>query len=217
MQFSSLEFIFLYLPVCLLCYFLLPWKWRNPVLLLFSLLFYGWEQPLYVTVMLFTIAVDWLCGRGIGFFMVRGKNKQADRLMTLAVVLNLSLLAFFKYAGLFLDTLRSLPGLSSVPEWHVTLPIGISFYTFQSLSYVIDVRRGTVAAQKNPVVFGTYVTMFPQLIAGPIVRYADVENELLTGVRPDWSRVGNGVRRFICGLCKKFPDHIKNTGIGSRI
>ncbi len=203
MLFSSLEFLFLYLPLCLLCYFVIPWKYRNFVLLVFSLIFYGWEKPAYVAIMVFVTTLDWACGAGVEKYLCAGREKAADRLTAAGIVVNLLLLAFFKYTGLLLDTLRLLPFLSGLPIFHPALPIGISFYTFQSLSYVIDVRRGTVRAQKNPLVFGTYVAMFPQLIAGPIVRYETVEEELLHGLRPDVDRIAKGIRRFICGLCKK--------------
>ena len=199
MLFSSLEFLYLYLPLTLLLYFTLPLRWRNPVLLIFSLIFYGWGEPVYVFLMVFTILVDYAAG----LLIERAKTDKGRRAWLIAaVVINLALLAFFKYSGFVLDNLRRIPALASLPTFSIPLPIGISFYTFQALSYVIDVYRREVAAQKDPVAFGTYVTLFPQLIAGPIVRYSDVDQQLTDRSHTLLDAAG-GARTFIGGLCKK--------------
>ena len=187
MLFSSLEFLGLFLPVTLLVYFLAPRRWRNLVLFLFSLLFYGWGEPVYVFLMLFTITADFFLG-----LLVAKSHSRAH--LAVAVVLNLALLAFFKYYDLF----ASLVGL---PTLGIPLPVGISFYTFQALSYVVDVYRGS-GAQKSFVDFGTYITMFPQLIAGPIVRYDDISDELRER-RMSSERAARGILRFVAGLSKK--------------
>ena len=187
MLFSSLEFLGLFLPVTLFVYFLVPRRWRNLVLFLFSLLFYGWGEPVYVFLMLFTIAADFFLG-----LLVAKTHSRAH--LALAVILNLALLAFFKYYDLF----ASLVGL---PTLGIPLPVGISFYTFQALSYVVDVYRGS-SAQRSFVDFGTYITMFPQLIAGPIVRYDDIADELRER-RFSSERAAHGILRFVAGLSKK--------------
>ena len=199
MLFSSLEFLYLFLPLTLLLYFTLPLRWRNPVLLVVSLVFYGWGEPVYVFLMVFTILVDYAAG----LLIERAKTDKGRRAwLVTAIVINLALLAFFKYSGFVLDNLRRIPALSSLPTFSVPLPIGISFYTFQALSYVIDVYRREVKAQKDPVAFGTYVTLFPQLIAGPIVRYSDVDQQLTDRTHTLLDAAG-GARTFVCGLCKK--------------
>ncbi len=199
MLFSSLEFLYLYLPVTLLLYFVTPLAWRNLVLLLVSLVFYGWSEPVYLFLMVFTILADYAAGLLI---QRAGTPRARKRWLIAAIVLNLGLLAFFKYSGWLLDTLRFIPALAFLPRLSVALPIGISFYTFQALSYVIDVYRGEVRAQRDPIAFGTYVTLFPQLIAGPIVRYSDVDEQLTARTHSVLMAAG-GARTFICGLCKK--------------
>lgn len=199
MLFSSLEFLYLFLPLTLLLYFIVPLRFRNPVLLVFSLIFYGWGEPLYVFLMIFTILVDFAAG----LLIERAKTDKGRKgWLVAAIVINLLLLAFFKYSGFILDNLRRIPALSGLPTLSVALPIGISFYTFQALSYVIDVYRREVACQKDPIAFGTYVTLFPQLIAGPIVRYSDVDKDL-TSRTHSVSLAASGARTFVCGLCKK--------------
>lgn len=202
MLFSSLEFLFLFLPLTLLCYFFVPLKARNVVLLLFSLIFYGWGERIYIWLMVFTILIDYLAGILVEHAKRKERPRAARGWLIAAVVINLTLLGFFKYADFFLDNLRLIPGLSSLPSLGLSLPIGISFYTFQALSYVIDVYRGEVAAQKNAVSFGTYVTLFPQLIAGPIVRYRDVAAELAHR-NHSMTAAASGARTFLCGLAKK--------------
>ena len=199
MLFSSLEFLYLFLPITLLLYFLAPARWRNPLLFAVSLVFYGWGEPRYIALMLFTIAVDYLSG----LWMARLATRRGRRvLLAVTVLINLGLLAFFKYSGFIADNLRRLPVLKSLPVLTVALPLGISFYTFQALSYVVDVYRGDVSAQRNPIAFGTYVTLFPQLVAGPIVRYSDVAKEL-TSRKSTLIDVAGGIRTFAAGLCKK--------------
>ncbi len=202
MLFSSLEFLFLFLPLTLLCYFLVPLRARNVVLLIFSLIFYGWGERIYVWLMVFTILLDYLAGLLVERARKKDRPRAARAWLIAAVATNLAILGFFKYADFILDNLRLIPGLSGLPTLGLSLPIGISFYTFQALSYVIDVYRGEVAAQRSAVAFGTYVTLFPQLIAGPIVRYRDVARELEHRTHT-FSAAASGARTFLCGLCKK--------------
>ena len=198
MLFSSLPFLFYFLPAVILIYFLVPRGCRNAVLLLSSLFFYGWGEPKYVLLMMATIALFYGCGLAIE----KANTKIWMRIwLTLSVVISLSLLAVFKYADFFLTSFNSVTGLS-LPLLKLALPIGISFYTFQCLSYTVDVYRGNVPAQKNPISFGAYVALFPQLIAGPIVRYVDIARELeeRTHSLEDFTL---GLRRFLVGLGKK--------------
>lgn len=201
MVFSSLEFIFVFLASVLAVYYLVPPKARNIVLLLFSLVFYGWGEPVYVFLMIATITVDYICGYIIGRDL-DSKPKRAKVTLIVSIVINLALLGVFKYYDFFAGTLNSLLGRGVFPTLGLTLPIGISFYTFQALSYVIDVYRRDARVQKNIAAFGTYVTLFPQLIAGPIVRYADVDDQL-RGRTHSLTLFASGCRTFICGLAKK--------------
>ena len=200
MVFSSNIFLFFFLPAVLLFYYLLPRSLRNAVLLLGSLVFYAWGEPVYIFLMLFTILLNYLSG----LMLERRKQegRQAKGVLICAVVLNLGLLAFFKYAGFFLRSVRMIPGMPGFPIPEIILPIGISFYIFQSMSYVIDVWRGDVAAQRNLTSFAAYVSMFPQLIAGPIVRYRDVA-EQLESRRENLPQFAAGVELFVLGLSKK--------------
>ncbi len=201
MLFSSLEFIFLFLPVTLALYYAVPMKLRNLVLFIMSIIFYGWDVKQYIFLMLATIFVDYGMAIAVSAVMKRGKNKEAKWLLALTVLLNLAILGFFKYFGFAADIFTSITGIEArVPN--VTLPVGISFYTFQSLSYVIDVYRKECAAQLDPITFGTYVTMYPQLIAGPIVRYVDVEKQLQSR-KHSFAMFADGVRVFTVGLSKK--------------
>ena len=201
MVFSSLEFIFVFLASVLAVYYLVPPKARNIVLLLFSLVFYGWGEPVYVFLMIATITVDCICGYIIGRDL-DSKPKRAKVTLIVSIVINLALLGVFKYYDFFAGTLNSLLGRGVFPTLGLTLPIGISFYTFQALSYVIDVYRRDARVQKNIAAFGTYVTLFPQLIAGPIVRYADVDDQLRERTH-SLTLFASGCRTFICGLAKK--------------
>ncbi|MBR0205293.1 MAG: MBOAT family protein [Clostridia bacterium] len=198
MIFSSLTFLFVFLPVTLLGYRLLPKRLRIGFLLLASLIFYAWGEPLYVFLMAGSILVNWLLG-----FQVAKDGPRKKAFLALSIVLNLLLLLIFKYTGLLWDTVKGLfPVPLSEKTVAIRLPIGISFFTFQIMSYVIDVYRGKAKAQKNPILFGAYVSMFPQLIAGPIVRYVDIEAQL---DQPDLSLEGfsQGVGLFVVGLGKK--------------
>lgn len=200
MVFSSLLFLFMYLPVVLLIYYATPRKYRNLFLFFANLVFYGWGEPVYVTLMLFSTVVDYTCGYFIDKY--RTKNRKIAKTFLIAsVVINLSLLGFFKYAGFITDTLNAIP-FFSLPSIEVPLPIGISFYTFQTMSYSIDVYRNDAPIQRNIISFGTYVALFPQLIAGPIVRYKDVAYQLnhRKETLQDFTR---GVKLFCIGLAKK--------------
>ncbi len=200
MVFSSLEFMFLYFPVVLLLYFVTPLKWRNVTLFVTSLIFYGWGEPLYVFLMLATITVDYFFGWMVGKYR-ESNRKRARAYMVAAIVINLAILGFFKYANLVVDTITALTGVT-LTHIDVPLPVGISFYTFQALSYVIDVYRMDANAQRNYTAFGTYVTLFPQLIAGPIVRYQDVDDQLRSRTH-SMERFASGVRTLAAGMGKK--------------
>ena len=198
MLFSGIPFLYYFLPAVLLCYFLVPHQLKNGVLLLFSLVFYGWGEPKLVFLMIFTIAVFYLCGLAMG---KAAQQRWKKFWLMVSVVVSLSLLGLFKYADFFIGSINAVTGLS-LPLLKLALPVGISFYTFQCLSYTIDVYRGTAEVQKDPVAFGAYVTLFPQLIAGPIVRYVDVAKELKHRSHT-WENLAYGLRRFLVGLSKK--------------
>ena len=198
MLFSSVPFLFYFLPCVLLVYFIVPGKLKNSVLLLASLVFYGWGEPRYLPVM----AVSILQGYVFGLLIERFRGRPLARVfLTVSVLLSLGMLAYFKYVDFMIANLNALTGLS-VPLLRITLPIGISFYTFQILSYAVDVYRGTVPAQRNLIDLAAYIAMFPQLIAGPIVRYADVAGQLHVR-RHSLPDAAYGVRRFVLGLSKK--------------
>ncbi|MCL1858121.1 MAG: MBOAT family protein [Oscillospiraceae bacterium] len=202
MVFSSLEFIFLYFAAAVLIYFITPLRFRNFALLIVSLIFYGWGEPVYVFLMVFTIIVNYICGWGVEKYKQQNKNNIAKLFVLAAVIICLSLLGFFKYANFFINNLKLIPVLSFIKPLNINLPIGISFYTFQTMSYTFDIYFGTAKAQKNITSFGTYVTFFPQLIAGPIVRYKDID-EQLRHRKESVAMFACGIRTFICGLCKK--------------
>ncbi len=198
MLFSSIPFLYYFLPIVLIVYFAVPKVLKNTVLLLASLIFYAWGEPKYVVLMIASILMFYGCGLAIG----RATTQKMKKLwLTVSVVGSLTLLGIFKYADFFIDSFNAVTGLS-LPLLRLALPIGISFYTFQCLSYTIDVYRGNVPAQKNPVSFGAYVALFPQLIAGPIVRYIDVARELDHRTH-SWENFALGLRRFMAGLAKK--------------
>ena len=198
MLFSSIPFLYWFLPCVLLVYFLAPRRLKNTVLLLASLVFYGWGEPRYLLVMLASIVQGYVFGLLIG--KLRGRPA-AKACLAASVVLSFAALAYFKYADFFLANFNALTGLS-VPLLRVALPVGISFYTFQIVSYLVDVYRGDVAAQRSFVDLAAYVAMFPQLIAGPIVRYSDVAAQLHTRMH-SVSDAAYGARRFVLGLAKK--------------
>ena len=196
MIFSSIPFLYYFLPVVLLVYGLTPRGGKNAVLLLFSLVFYGWGEPKYLAVMLVCTAL----GYGFGLALGRaGRPGVRKALLAASVLSSLSFLVYFKYADFFLSNFNALTG-ASLPLLQLTLPVGISFYTFQILSYTVDVYRGEAQVQKNPIDLACYVTMFPQLIAGPIVRYTDVAEQLKQRGRGDFQK---GASRFLVGLGKK--------------
>jgi len=198
MLFSSIPFLYYFLPAVILLYFLSPRKLKNTVLLVFSLVFYGWGEPKLLFLMIFTILLFWFCGLAIG---ASGEQKRKKFWLLASVVISVALLGIFKYADFFIGSFNSLTGLG-IPMLRLALPVGISFYTFQCLSYTIDVYRGNVPPQKNILSFGAYVSMFPQLIAGPIVRYSDIARQLeeRSHSREEFFL---GLRRFLVGLGKK--------------
>ncbi|MEI3199246.1 MAG: MBOAT family protein [Lachnospiraceae bacterium] len=201
MVFSSLLFLFRFLPAVLLLYYIAPRKIRNLVLFLFSLLFYAWGEPKYVFLMLFSITMDFFMGQMVAKSKARNNRKAAKRFLTISIVVNLSILAFFKYADFIIGTINSVAGLS-LPMLSIPLPIGISFFTFQTMSYVIDVYKGATKVQKNWVNYGTYVSMFPQLIAGPIVQYKTIA-EQMEHRKENASDFAEGIHRFLLGMGKK--------------
>ena len=200
MLFSSIPFLYYFLPLTLLCYFLAPRRAKNAVLLLFSLIFYAWGEPKYVLFMVVSILQGYFFGRLVEKYRIRNPRR-SKLFLTASVLFSLLLLVYCKYADFFIRSFNAVTGLS-VPLLRVALPIGISFYTFQILSYVVDVYRGTVAAQRNLIDLGTYIAMFPQLIAGPIVRYADIEPQLKER-RSTPAMIAAGAQRFVLGLGKK--------------
>ncbi|MBE6719897.1 MAG: MBOAT family protein [Ruminococcaceae bacterium] len=201
MIFSSILFLFRFLPIVLILYFVSPKNCRNLVLFLVSLVFYGWDKPSYILLMLFSTVLDYSVGRAIEYSRKRGSKVGAKLSLLCSVVVNLGLLGFFKYSNFVIETVNSVFG-TGIAVLNVTLPIGISFYTFQTLSYSIDVYRGRVDAQHNIITFGAYVSMFPQLIAGPIVQYKTVAKELNSRtITVDG--FAYGIRRFMLGLSKK--------------
>ncbi len=201
MVFSSLIFLFAYLPLTLLIYYCVPRAWRNIVLFAVSLFFYGWGEPVYVLLMVASITSAYI----FGFFIDKYREsdpRRAKRALIASVTVNLAFLFFFKYYNFIVSNLSLLPFVSIPTIEGLELPIGISFYTFQIISYTADLYRRDCRLQKNYVSFGTYVTLFPQLIAGPIVRYRDVD-EQLTGRRESVALFAEGVGRFAVGLAKK--------------
>lgn len=201
MVFSSLLFLFRFLPAILIVYYIVPRPCRNLVLLLFSLAFYAWGEPVYIVLMLASILVSYTGGILIDRFKQAEKKKAAKAALIVSSVLSLSLLAFFKYANFAIGTVSSLSGVG-IAVLNIALPIGISFYTFQTISYTIDVYRGEAAVQKNLISFGTYVAMFPQLIAGPIVQYKTIDAQLRSR-RETSEQFAEGIHRFMIGLGKK--------------
>ena len=210
MIFSSLTFLFVYLPLTLTVYFLAPLKWRNFVLLLVSLFFYGWGEPVYIVIMFLSILIDYTHGLLVEKY--RENDKKARWFVAQSVVFNLLLLGFFKYWDFLADNLFLLTGISlpasltllgvTIPLRNIPLPIGISFFTFQTMSYTIDVYRQDAPVQRNIISFGAFVTMFPQLIAGPIVKYKTVAEDLNHRIHTV-ENFALGARRFCVGLAKK--------------
>lgn len=201
MIFSSIFFLFVFLPITLLLYYIVPWKLKNLMLLLCSLVFYAWGEPVYVLLMLFSIVFNYLSGIEINEYRETENTKMLRFSFWSTVIVNLAILGFFKYYGFLIHNLNAILPFE-IPYRELALPIGISFYTFQTLSYIIDVYKGVVPVQKNFISFGAYVTMFPQLIAGPIVRYTDVDSQLTKRTLSVY-KFGQGVSWFLRGLGKK--------------
>ena len=200
MVFSSIPFIFFFLPVFLILYYLVPYKVKNIILLIFSLIFYAWGEPIYILLMIFSSVVDYTNGRMIEKY-AQNNQKRKKLFLIISIIINLSLLGFFKYADFLIGSINSLLNIN-IPLLELGLPIGISFFTFQTMSYSIDVYRGDVKAEHNFLDFMTYVSMFPQLIAGPIVRYEEVSKELKNR-NITAQGFADGMIRFLQGLFKK--------------
>lgn len=201
MVFSSLTFLCIFLPIVVILYGIFPVKWRNFLLLAASLVFYAWGEPRYILIMLFSTVFDYINGRLIEYFDKQQKQKAKKRVVIVSIIGNLGILAFFKYTDMLIVSWNQITA-SNLSLLKIALPIGISFYTFQTMSYTIDVYRGLVKAQRNLISFGMYVCMFPQLIAGPIVRYQTIADQI------DKRKENNavwvaGMQRFILGLAKK--------------
>lgn len=201
MLFSSVIFLYAFLPITLVLYFAAPKKLKNAVLLIASLFFYYFGERTYIAIMLISSITDWIWSLLIEHYRAKGKEKVNKWFLAGSLVVNLGLLGFFKYADFFIGNINALLGIQ-IPLTGVHLPIGISFYTFQTLSYTIDVYRGNAKANKNLVSFATFVCLFPQLIAGPIVRYTDVASEL-DSRKHTLEGISLGLRRFAMGLGKK--------------
>lgn len=205
MEFSQLYFAFWFLPLFFICYYLFGHvfglRGKNITLLVFSLFFYAWGEPVYVLLMVYSTVLDYTCGRMIEKGEMQGNTKKKRLWLTVSLIGNLGLLGIFKYLDFFIETVNFIPKVN-LPLANIVLPIGISFYTFQTMSYSIDVYYGKVKAQHDILNFGTYVTMFPQLIAGPVVRYQTIEKEI-NGRQETLDNFADGLRRFIVGLSKK--------------
>ena len=201
MVFSSLLFLFLYLPLVLGVYYLTPLRWRNAFLLVVNLIFYGWGEPTYIVLMVFTILVDYFAGALVGRWKGQGKDRRARWAVGLSLALNLAILFFFKYWDLIAGTLRGF-GLDLLPSLGLSLPIGISFYTFQTMTYPVDIYRGDAELPRNLVSFGTFVTLFPQLIAGPIIKYKELADQMNYRTHSP-EQFASGVQVFMVGLAKK--------------
>ena len=199
MVFSSLPFLFFYLPVVVAVYLLSPLKLRNLCLLVVSLFFYGWGEPVYISIMVLSIAVDYTHGLLVERW--RDNDRRARMAVASSVLCNLAILVFFKYWDFIAVNVNALTGFS-VPVLGLPLPIGVSFYTFQTMSYTIDVYRRDAPVQRSVTAFGAYVTLFPQLIAGPIVRYRTVADQLVSR-EENLEKFTSGIRRFTVGMAKK--------------
>lgn len=204
MLFSSLTFIFYFLTCCIICYFIIPKKYKkikNFILLLFSLIFYSWGEPKYILVMLITILVSYIFGLLITHFNIKKNNKAKLILFIISIILILSSLFYFKYINFFIENINNIFKIN-IKSQNIILPIGISFYTFQILSYIIDLYRGKIKVQKNILDLSLYISFFPQLIAGPIVTYETIENQLYER-KESLDKIISGIERFIIGLGKK--------------
>ncbi len=201
MVFSSILFLFRFLPIVLVLYYIAPRKLKNTVLFLASLVFYAWGEPVYVVLMIFSTIFNYIFGILVDRAKAREKVKAAKAVVAVSVVVNLAILGYFKYADFLIANVNAI-FKTSIPSLKLALPIGISFYTFQTMSYIIDVYRGDAKAQKNIISFGTYVALFPQLIAGPIVRYNTIA-EQLERRKETVEGISYGVVRFVTGMGKK--------------
>lgn len=199
MVFSDSVFLFMFLPLTLAVYYAVPFAFKNTVLFLTGLLFYAWGEPVYVLIMLLSTAIDYCAGRLMDCFDSNKNIRKATLLVS--VVMNLSLLGIFKYGSFFIGSVNGIFG-SAIPDPGLPLPIGISFFTFQSMSYTIDLYHRNIKVQKNFIDFAAFVTMFPQIVAGPIVRYEDVSAQLASRT-VDFRSMSDGITRFVCGMCKK--------------
>ena len=199
MLFSSITFLFIFLPLTLLLYYLVPVRMKNYVMLAASLIFYAWGEPVYIILMILSIILNYFCGQDI--YEKRDNARAMKMSLMFGVVMNLLILGFFKYYGLLMDTINAILPID-IPYRVLALPIGISFYTFQAMSYLIDVYRKEVKPQENILYFALYISMFPQLIAGPIVRYIDIEEQLKER-SINSTKFGEGAMYFIRGLAKK--------------
>ena len=201
MVFSSIVFMFFYLPIVLGMYYLVPQKWRSPWLFIVNFVFYGWAEPVFIILMLFSMAVNYISGWIISDCK-ESNPKKAKIIIVICVVINLAMLVLYKYADLFISSVNVVAGHDIIPLLKLTLPLGISFYTFQTMSYSIDVYRGDGEVQKDFIKFGTFVALFPQLVAGPIVRYKDIDDQLVYREH-SIAKFASGVQRFTIGLAKK--------------
>ncbi len=199
MLFSSITFLFIFLPLTLLLYYLVPFRMKNYVMLAASLIFYAWGEPVYIILMILSIILNYFCGQDI--YEKRDNARAMKMSLMFGVVMNLLILGFFKYYGLLMDTINAILPID-IPYRVLALPIGISFYTFQAMSYLIDIYRKEVKPQENVLYFALYISMFPQLIAGPIVRYIDIEEQLKER-SINSTKFGEGAMYFIRGLAKK--------------
>mgnify|MGYP000712569038 CR=1 FL=1 len=201
MVFSSLIFLFLFLPLTLIIYYISNSKARNLILLIASLCFYAWGEPVYVFLMLFSTVIDYINGLKVERFIELGERKKALMVVISSAIINLFVLCFFKYSDFLIENINNIFNLN-IGLLNLPLPIGISFYTFQTMSYTIDIYRGDAKAQKSILDFGAYVALFPQLVAGPIVRYQTIATQIS---KRDHSieKFADGVNRFVCGLAKK--------------
>lgn len=199
MLFCSLTFLFIFLPILTLIYYVSNNKYRNVILLIASLLFYAWGEPKYIYLMLISIGVNYVLALMIEKYFDKKIIKRI--ILIVSILFNLGLLFYFKYLGFTVTVINNISG-AQLKTFNIALPIGISFYTFQILSYVVDVYKGEVKAQKNIITLGTYIALFPQLIAGPIVRYSTVEEQLQSR-KLSFDKLSSGIKRFIVGLGKK--------------
>lgn len=199
MVFSSTIFIFGFLPIFLIAYFIVPWlPAKNLILLAFSLYFYAWGEPLYVGLLVLSIAINWIAS----ILLNKTRELPGKIILVIAVAFNLAIIGFYKYQGFIATTVNQALGEVFIEELELALPIGISFYTLQAISYIVDVYRKRVEVQRNPIYLGMYIAMFPQLVAGPIVRYVDIEKQIRHR-RVSAKRFVEGIRQFCVGLGKK--------------